>query len=193
MCSVITLTSCSSGGKDSILNAVLRVNPNIKPIVSITSRSMREGEIQDREYHFKPYDEVKQMLGNDEFIEHREYKVANGDTWIYGIHKSEINPLSDEAKIVIVDYIGLKELQKYCYENDINIMSYYIDCNPRERLLRSLNREPNVSNLGVVEMCRRTIDDEINVTPAKDICTVLKNETNQDFIDAVFTIAEGVK
>lgn len=193
MCSVITLTSCSSGGKDSILNAVLRVNSNIKPIISITTRPMREGEIQDREYHFKSYDEVKQMLHNNEFIEHRSYKVANGEEWIYGIHKSEINPLSNETKIVIVDYTGLKELQKYCYENDIEVKSYYIECNPRERLFRSLQREPNANGQAVVEHCRRLIDDEINVTPAKDICTVLKNETNQDFVDAVIEISKEVK
>src|SRR5574344_3056291 len=190
---IITLTSCSSGGKDSILNAVLRVNPNIKPIISITTRPMREGEIQDREYHFKSYDEVKQMLHNNEFIEHRSYKVANGEEWIYGIHKSEINLSSDETKIVIVDYTGLKELQKYCYENDIDIVSYYIDCNPRERLFRRLKRESNTNDLGVVEICRRLIDDEINVTPAKDICIVLKNETNQDFVNTVIEISKGVR
>src|SRR5574344_911262 len=190
---IISITSPSSAGKDSILNAVLRVNPSIKPIISTTSRPMREGETQDIEYHFKSYEEVKQMLDNNEFIEHRSYKVANGDTWLYGIHKSEINPLSDETKIVIVDYTGLRELRSYCYENDINIMSYYIDCNPRERLFRSLKRESNTNDLGVVEICRRLIDDEINVTPAKDICIVLKNETNQDFVNTVIEISKGVR
>ena len=190
---VISITSPSSSGKDSILNAVLRVNPSIKPIISTTSRPMREGEIQDREYHFKSYQEVKQMLDNNEFIEHRSYKVANGEEWIYGIHKSEINLSSDETKIVIVDYTGLKALQKYCFDNNINIISYYIECSPRERLLRSLKRESNTNYLGIVEICRRLMDDEINVTPAKDICVVLKNETNQDFVNAVLTIAEGVR
>lgn len=188
---IITITSPSSAGKDSILNAVLRVNTNIKPIISTTSRPMREGEIQDKDYHFKSYQEVKQMLDNNEFIEHRSYKVANGEEWLYGIHKSEINLSSDETKIVIVDYTGLKELQKYCYENDIDITSYYIECNPRERLLRSLKRESSINDLGVIEMCRRLIDDEINVTHAKDICIMLRNESNQDFVNTVITISEG--
>ena len=108
---IITITSPSSAGKDSILNAVLRVNPNIKPIISTTSRPMRENEIQDKDYYFKSYDEVEHMLDNNEFIEHRSYKVANGDTWIYGIHKSEIDLSLDETRIVIVDYTGLKALQ----------------------------------------------------------------------------------
>ena len=190
---IITITSPSSAGKDSILNAVLGVNTNIKPIISTTSRPMREGEIQDKDYHFKSYQEVKQMLDNNEFIEHRNYKVANGDTWIYGIHKSEIDLSLDETRVVIVDYTGLKSLQEYCYENNIEIKSYYIECNAKERLFRSLKRESNTDNNKVIEACRRLIDDEINVTIAKDICTVLKNENNQDFVNAVIEISEGVK
>lgn len=190
---IITITSPSSAGKDSILNAVLRVNPNIKPIISTTSRPMRKNEIQDKDYHFKSYDEVKHILDNNEFIEHRNYKVANGDTWIYGIHKSEIDLSLDETRIVIVDYTGLKALQEYCYENNIEIKSYYIECNAKERLFRSLKRESNTDNNKVIEACRRLIDDEINVTIAKDICTVLKNENNQDFVNAVIEISEGAK
>ena len=188
---LITITSPSSAGKDSILNGVLRVNTNIKTITSMTSRPMRQGEIQDKEYHFKTYEEMKRMIDNNEFIEHKEYKVANGDIWLYGVHKSEIDKNKDETKIVIVDYNGLKELQEYCYENNINIESYYIECNPRERLLRSLNRETSKNTNIVKEMCRRLLDDELNVVPARDVCIVIKNETQQDFINAVIKIAEG--
>lgn len=190
---LISITSPSSAGKNAILDAVLRVNSNIKPIISTTSRPIREGEKQDKDYYFKTYEEVKQMIDNNEFIEHRNYKVATGDVWLYGIHKSEIEKDKDGTKIVIVDYDGLKELQKYCYENDIELKSYYIECNPRERLFRSLKRESNTDNNKVIEACRRLIDDEINVTIAKDICTVLKNENNQDFVNAVIEISEGVK
>ena len=188
---LITITSPSSAGKDSILNGVLRVNTNIKTITSMTSRPMRQGEIQDKEYHFKTYEEMKRMIDNNEFIEHKEYKVANGDIWLYGVHKSEIDKNKDETKIVIVDYNGLKELQEYCYENNINIESYYIECNPRERLLRSLNREASTNTNIVKEQCRRLLDDELNVVPAKDVCIVVNNETQQDFINAIIRIAEG--
>lgn len=188
---LITLTGCSSCGKDSILNGVLRVNTDIKTIISMTSRPMRQGEIQDREYHFKTYEEMKRMIDNNEFIEHKEYKVANGDIWLYGVHKSEIDKNKDETKIVIVDYNGLKELQEYCYENYINIESYYIECNPRERLLRSLNRETSTNTNIVKEQCRRLLDDELKVVPARDVCIVVNNETQQDFVNAILRIAEG--
>ena len=190
---VITITSPSSAGKDTILNEVVKINENITSITSMTSRPMREGEVQDKQYHFRSYEEMKTMINNNEFIEHKAYEVATGEEWLYGVHKDEIDKNKDETKIVIVDYTGLKALQEYCYENNIEIKSYYIECNAKERLFRSLKTESNTDNNKVIEACRRLIDDEINVTIAKDICTVLKNENNQDFINAVIEISEGVK
>jgi guanylate kinase len=186
---VITITSPSSAGKDTILNEVVKTNDNITSITSMTSRPMREGETQDKQYHFRSYEEMKTMIENNEFIEHKVYKVANGEEWLYGVHKSEIDKNKDETKIVIVDYNGLKELRAYCENNGIDIISYYIECNPRERLLRSLNREVNANSDIVKEMCRRLLDDELNVVPARDICIVVKNESKQDYIDAIIKIS----
>ena len=186
---VITITSPSSAGKDTILNEVVKTNDNITSITSMTSRPMREGEVQDKQYHFRSYEEMKTMIENNEFIEHKVYKVANGEEWLYGVHKSEIDKNKDETKIVIVDYNGLKELRAYCENNGIDIISYYIECNPRERLLRSLNREVNANSDIVKEMCRRLLDDELNVVPARDICIVVKNESKQDYIDAIIKIS----
>ena len=186
---VITITSPSSAGKDTILNEVVKINENITSITSMTSRPMREGEVQDKQYHFRSYEEMKTMINNNEFIEHKAYEVATGEEWLYGVHKDEIDKNKDETKIVIVDYNGLKELREYCENNGIEIISYYIECSPRERLLRSLNREVNANADIVKEMCRRLLDDELNVVPARDICIVIKNESRQDFINAVIRIA----
>ena len=186
---VKTITSPSSAGKDTILNEVVKTNENITSITSMTSRPMREGEVQDKQYHFRSYEEMKIMIENDEFIEHKAYEVADGSIWLYGVHKSEIDKNKDETKIVIVDYNGLKELRGYCENNGIEIISYYIECNPRERLLRSLNREVNANADIVKEMCRRLLDDELNVVPARDICIVVKNESKQDYIDAIIKIS----
>ena len=49
---IISLTGASSSGKDSILQAVLRVNSNLSPIISTTSRPMREGETNGVQYDF---------------------------------------------------------------------------------------------------------------------------------------------
>ena len=186
---IISLTGCSSCGKNTILEAVLRVNPNINPIISTTSRPMREGEIEGKDYHFKTYQEVKSMLEKNEFIEHRVYNIKADEEWIYGIHNSELEDNND-TKIVIVDYQGLISLHNYCSINNIELISYYIECHPRIRLARSLERQSKAGIREIYEMCRRLIDDEKNVTPAKNICKVLKNEDNKDFVDTVIEISK---
>ena len=96
---VITITSPSSAGKDTILNEVVKINKNITSITSMTSRPMREGEVQDKQYHFRSYEEMKTMINNNEFIEHKAYEVATGEEWLYGVHKDEIDKNKDETKI----------------------------------------------------------------------------------------------
>lgn len=198
---IITLTGCSSCGKDTILNALLRIHPKLKKIISHTNRPVRSGERDNLSYHFVTYKDMIDMEYNDEFIETRIYNVVDENDlskrkiWIYGICKDELK--KDGIGIVIIDYLGLIKLQEYCYEQDIEYKSYYIDCEPNIRLRRALNREPNANKEKVMEMCRRLLDDEENVAQAKisylTNCIVLNNNTKEDFIKSIFTISEEIE
>ncbi|MGL5330259.1 MAG: hypothetical protein ACRDD7_13390 [Peptostreptococcaceae bacterium] len=188
---VITLTSCSSSGKDTILNRVLLEN-KVKPIISTTSRPIRNGEIQGREYNFVTHKEAMELLNNGLFIEHRLYYVANGNIWVYGITKDSIDINSDDVYIVIVDFKGLKELENKLGKE--NIISFYINTSCQERLKRSLLREGNMNDIQVQEVCRRLLDDEINVKPASKHCTlVLENENMEDLDSCVSIIGNIIK
>ncbi len=183
------LVSESAGGKDSILSAVLRVNPNIKLIVSTTNRDIRVGEVNGVTYNFVDLETITRMVNEDLFIEKREYETEKG-LWIYGIPKSAIDVNSDNQYIVIVDFEGLKELKKYLNSNDITYTSYFIQASAQERLRRSINREGKMTDKQCYETARRLLSDRDIVSPAKDYCdVVLDNETQQDFINAVIRIA----
>ena len=193
MCNLKILVSESAGGKDSILNAVLRVNPNIKLIVSTTNRDIRVGEINGITYNFVDLDTIENMIKEDLFIEKREYKTEKG-LWIYGIPKSAIDIDSENTYIVIVDFEGLKELNKYLDANDITYTSYFIQASAQERLRRSVSREGNMTDIQCYEVARRLLSDRDIVSTARDYCdVVLINETQQDFINNVLRIAEGDK
>ena len=62
------LVSESAGGKDSILSAVLRVNPNIKLIVSTTNRDIRVGEVNGITYNFVESIKLKRDCGYMEYL-----------------------------------------------------------------------------------------------------------------------------
>lgn len=192
---IITLTGCMGSGKDTLLNEVIRLT-DVNGIVSTTSRQMRQGEQQGREYIFVDKNKAIEMLNNGGFIEHRKYKVANGDTWIYGIEKKSLNIKDDKVYIVIIDLKGLYELERYLDNigQGDKLTSVYIDCNAHIRMNRALDREGILSDKQVEEICRRNLDDMMNVTPAKNYCNYsLKNETYEDLEKNIKIIQRIIK
>ncbi|MGL5765300.1 MAG: hypothetical protein ACRCX8_06635 [Sarcina sp.] len=192
---IITLTGCMGSGKDTLLRGVIRLT-DVNGIVSTTSRPMRQGEQQGREYNFIHKDKAIEMFNNGDFIEHRKYKVANGDTWIYGIEKKSLNIEDDKIYIVIVDLKGLYELERYLDNigQGDTLTSIYVDCNAHMRINRALDREGILSDKQVEEICRRNMDDMIKVLPAKNYCDYsLKNETYEDLEKNIKIIQKIIK
>lgn len=187
---LITLTSCSASGKDTILNRVLNETKAL-PIISTTNRPMRNGEIQGREYNFVSKEEAERLMFDGLFLEYRSYHVANGDKWIYGITKDSIDVDSDNIYITIVDFEGLKEIERKLGKD--NVLSFYINTSCQERLIRSLSREGNMSDVQVQEVCRRLLDDELKVRPSLEYCNiVLRNEKVDDLDNCVLIIKQTV-
>lgn len=183
---IITLTGCMGSGKDTILNEVIK-RKKIINIVSTTSRPMRKGEVNGREYNFVTTEKALNMLTKGEFLEHRSYRVANGDTWIYGIEKNSINFNDNKIYIVIVDFRGLQQMKNYLKLLDqYKITSFYIHTSEGERLKRALTREGKMSEEQKKEVYRRNEDDKIMVEPAKECCDyLLVNEKIKDLNDCV--------
>lgn len=194
---LIVLVGCSASGKDFILKNAVKYIENLKPIVSHTSRPMREGEMEGREYYFVDITTVTDMLNNNEFIEYRHYNVANGCTWTYGVHKDSMDIESDNNYITIVDLQGLKKIEKYFDKLDMRdcIYSIYIDTEAQMRLQRSLSREGSITDDQCREIIRRFENDELFVQPAKDYCNIsLKNNSLENalqIINYIRNIVEG--
>ena len=110
----------SSTGKDSLLN--LMVEKGYKRVVSHCSRPRRSNEIADRDYHFVKYQQMVDMIENNEFVETRSYNVVDNETWLYGISKSEIDLSSDNNYISVVDGQGFEALRDhYGKENVVGV------------------------------------------------------------------------
>lgn len=188
---LITLTGASASGKDSLLNKVLKSNKKIKPIISVTTRPKREGETDGVEYKFITLDELTELYNNNELIEMREYHTENG-VWYYGITKDSMDENSDDVYLVIADVHGVQQLRQYLNSlesENIEVESIFVNCNGRERLLRSLARETNLNDYQIAEICRRYLDDQRNVAAYKDAFDIiLRNESPQDLDRCVLII-----
>lgn len=184
MAKIITLTGASASGKDSLLKALLGRNKDMKPAVSVTTRPMRQGEVNGVDYHFITPEELQKISDADGLIEVRHYNTENG-VWYYGLTKDSIDLESDITYVVVLDVNGVVQLKQYLnsLEDDkTEVQSYFINCSSQLRLKRSLERQGNMTDSQVYEVCRRMYADRDEVIRFRDLFDVIiRNEDQADF------------
>jgi guanylate kinase len=94
------VSSPSGGGKTTLIRRLL-ADPPGEPLhfaVSHTTRPMRAGETEGREYHFTSVSEFQRMVERDEFLEHN-----NVHDNIYGTSRAEVLPHLAAGQDVVLD------------------------------------------------------------------------------------------
>ena len=154
----------SAAGKDSIYNALIKDKElKLKPVLLSTTRPMREGEAEGREYHFVNEEEYSRMKARDEVLECRTYDTVHGP-WRYFTVSTAFDEGSDY-------YLGIGTLESF---NGIRsrfgkerMIPVYIEVEDGERLIRAIGREKNSGRPDYKEMCRRYIADDDDFSEEK--------------------------
>lgn len=63
------VSSPSGAGKSTISRKLLAADGGLEMSVSATTREMRPGEVEGRDYHFVDLERFREMVANDEFLE----------------------------------------------------------------------------------------------------------------------------
>ena len=165
---IIVLMGKSASGKDFIMNKLVK-EYGFKRVISHTTRPIRNGETNGKEYYFISLDKFLNMSLKDNFIECREYNTQQG-LWYYGLSKHEIDLTDDNKYVVILDFNGLKALEGYLKSVGMEdkLTSVYIDAKAQVRLQRSLSREGEMTDEQVMEVIRRLEADERDFEGAKE-------------------------
>ncbi|MCR5581410.1 MAG: guanylate kinase [Pseudobutyrivibrio sp.] len=96
---VIVLSGFSGAGKGTIMKHLLEAHPNDYNLsISATTRGMRAGEKDGREYFFKTREEFDSMIANNELL---EYATFNGNS--YGTPRAYVEQLIERKKDVILE------------------------------------------------------------------------------------------
>lgn len=70
---ILYIISAPSGaGKTTLCKEVVDIFPNLRHSISFTTRQMRAGEVDGRDYHFVSQDEFRRMVAAGEFAEWAE-------------------------------------------------------------------------------------------------------------------------
>lgn len=101
---MIVLCGKTCSGKNFIRD--LLVGKGFDPVVTYTTRPMREGEIQDKTYHFLSKEDFLQKANEGFFVEFTIYNLSSGDTRYYGSHFSK----EDDDKVIILNPDGVDAL-----------------------------------------------------------------------------------
>lgn len=83
---LIIISSPSGGGKDSVINALLKIMPNSVRLITTTSREPRPGNKNGVDYYFVSVAEFENKIKNNEMVEYNNY-AGN----YYGIEKKNLN------------------------------------------------------------------------------------------------------
>ena len=83
---LIVITGKTASGKDTVVSKLLSKYPDLKKIVTTTTRTPRKGEVNEVDYNFITEAEFRQKISNGELIEYVEY---GGN--LYGTEKNQLN------------------------------------------------------------------------------------------------------
>lgn len=107
---IVLIVSAASGtGKSSLTRALVQSEPNTELSISFTTRELRTGEEDGRDYHFISVDLFKEMIEEDQFVEWAEVYGC-----YYGTAKSAIeSKLASGVSVVLdIDWQGAMEVMK---------------------------------------------------------------------------------
>jgi guanylate kinase len=119
MPNIFIISAPSGCGKTSLVRDVSRAYDFLELAISCTTRKMRKGEIDGKDYHFINSETFNAKVKNGEFIEHEAVYDNN-----YGTTYDAINNITNLGKdaLLEIDYKGMIKIKKMIP----NVISIYI-------------------------------------------------------------------
>lgn len=105
---MLVVSSPSGAGKTTLVKKLLSTDANIVPSISVTTRPVRPGEREGKDYYFVSPETYQSMIEKDQFLEHAIVH-ENG----YGTPKTFVEDALSSGKDVIfdIDWQGAQQLR----------------------------------------------------------------------------------
>lgn len=158
---IFSLMGKSGTGKDTLYKKLLSDGAlPFERLVPCTTRPIRAGEQNGREYHFYSVEEFRALESAGRIIESRCYETVHGPWYYFTADDGQID-LSVRSTLLIGTLESYKALREY-YEPRFgagSVVPVYIEVEDGERLQRALDRERSEKAPRYREMCRRFLAD----------------------------------
>jgi guanylate kinase len=116
---MIVVSAPSGAGKTTIVKHLLSKFPELGFSVSATSRKLREGELEGREYYFMSSEDFRIMIENGKLLEWQEVYPGS----YYGTQVSEVERIVSNGQFPVfdVDVVGGLNIKKMYREKALAI------------------------------------------------------------------------
>ena len=182
----------SASGKDTIYNKILQDDSlMLSRIIPYTTRPIRDGETQDKDYHFCNEEDVKRLSEQGSIIELREYNT------VYGVWKYfTVN--DDDIDLRCKSYLTVGTLESYTkirdYFGSDRVLPIYVEVEDGDRLIRAIHREKGQQVPKYEEMCRRFLADEEDFSEENLIKSgITERFGNEDFTECLNKIQRYIE
>ena len=175
---LVIFSGPSGSGKDTVLNKLLNGRDDIKVSVSMTTRGMREGEIDGTHYYFVNREYFEKKVSENMMLEYAEY---NGN--MYGTPKAPVDVMLDSGKAVIleIEVQGAEKIRKI-YPDVISIFLMP----PSVRVLEERLRGRGTDDEEAINHCLVIAKEEIRRASEYDYVVI--NDTVENAVAGIETI-----
>ncbi|MES2984536.1 MAG: guanylate kinase [Pseudomonadota bacterium] len=131
---MFVLSSPSGAGKTTLSRRLLASEEGVAMSVSVTTRPMRPGEVEGRDYYFVSDAQYDAMVANNELLEH-----ATVFDYKYGTPKKQVMDSLDAGRDVLfdIDWQGTRQLGLTCRADLVSVFILPPTLDELERRLRS--------------------------------------------------------
>ncbi|MBI2315137.1 deoxynucleoside kinase [Candidatus Daviesbacteria bacterium] len=113
---LIVLTGKTASGKDTVMAKLMNTLPNLKKVVTTTSRKPRSNEKNGVDYYFISEAEFRQKINQEDFIEYVSY---GGN--LYGTEKKQITDNLDKNLIWRIDPSRAGQIKEFMEDSDFKL------------------------------------------------------------------------
>ncbi len=162
---IFCLMGKSASGKDTLYRELLADESlGLRPVIPYTTRPMRIGEAEGREYYFRQPEDFLKAREAGRVIEYREYQTVHGP-WIYYTEDDGQIDLERGNTLLIGTPDSCRSLRDHFGREAVAALCLYVE--DGVRLQRALDRERAQKEPRYAELCRRFLADEADFAPDK--------------------------
>lgn len=181
---LIVISGPSGCGKDTICSELFKVRKNIVKSISMTTRDMRDGEVNNKDYYFVSKEEFEEKIKTDELL---EYAIVHEKDY-YGTPKKKVLETLESGLdiVLIIDIQGALQIKEKYPEA---VFIFIMPPSMKELKSRLINRKSETKE----SMLRRFKSMYKEVNEINKYNYVVVNDNLENSVKTVDAIIESQK